>query len=586
MPEINIPPGVVKTLSGPTAIGRFIDSNNVRFFNGKPEKIGGNIKLTATAMLGIPRGLHAYIAPSQLEVIVAGTERRLYAINYAYTVSSITPLRGTTVITNPFTTISGSAVVNVTDVAHGARQNDIVNFSGASAVGGITLAGDYTIATIIDADNYTVVHSSTASSSAGPGGGTVTAKYELNSGTTDAAESTGYGMGAYGMESYGTPRTVASLLVDPRTWSITNYGNDALATYQGGKIYLWNQDSDTRAVALGGTPTDCLFVFVTPERFIVALRASMEVSWPDRDDPTDWTPTDLNTANTRTLGTGSKLIAGCALAGVSLIWSNTGAYAMQYIGGNSIYSTDLLGDNCGIIGPNAFCTVSGQAFWLGMSSFMMYAGQIAPIPRQDEILEWVITNLDTTKRFKTTCWFNPIFLEVWWSFVGPDSTDGEPDLTVAVCIKDWSWFPGTARRVGRTLRVSKSRNPLLTSPTGYLYEHEIANDKNDNGAALDWFIETGDWRIPEAKQSVDIFGFAPDFERIVGDIDLEVTGKDRPQSSDSDSETATLADDTEIADLHVAGRYFRYRMSQTGVVDGDFRDGSHILEAKGAGMRR
>ena len=48
-------------------------------------------------------------------------------------------------LTDPFTTVSGSTTVTVTDANGGYKNNDFVTFSGASAVGGLTLNGEFQI---------------------------------------------------------------------------------------------------------------------------------------------------------------------------------------------------------------------------------------------------------------------------------------------------------------------------------------------------------------------------------------------------------------------------------------------------------
>ena len=104
---------------------------------------------------------------------------------------------------DPFTTTSGSSIVFVSDANHGAISGDTVNFSGASAVGGLTLSGNYII-NYVNTNTYSVDAGSNATSSA-TGGGTVIAKYELNVGTTIYADTTGWGSGYWGGLSLNAP---------------------------------------------------------------------------------------------------------------------------------------------------------------------------------------------------------------------------------------------------------------------------------------------------------------------------------------------------------------------------------------------
>lgn len=84
--------------------------------------------------------------------------------------------RLTAEVSSGFTTTSGSTTVTITDASNGAQAGDPINITNASAVGGITLDGDYVITEITGASTYTVEASSAASSSA-TGGGTATITY-------------------------------------------------------------------------------------------------------------------------------------------------------------------------------------------------------------------------------------------------------------------------------------------------------------------------------------------------------------------------------------------------------------------------
>ena len=98
-------------------------------------------------------------------------------------------------LTNPFTTVSGSTTVTVTDANGGYTNGDFVTFSGASAAGGLTLNGEFQI-TYSTGNTYTIESSSAASSSA-TGGGSVTAKYQINIGPEFVVPLVGWGAGGY-----------------------------------------------------------------------------------------------------------------------------------------------------------------------------------------------------------------------------------------------------------------------------------------------------------------------------------------------------------------------------------------------------
>ena len=85
---------------------------------------------------------------------------------------------------NPFAVTNGSATITVTHTSHGLVVGDIIQFSGSAAVGGITPNGvDMAVASVVNANSYTVIFTSAASSSTTGGGSSVT--FKVNAITQD-----------------------------------------------------------------------------------------------------------------------------------------------------------------------------------------------------------------------------------------------------------------------------------------------------------------------------------------------------------------------------------------------------------------
>lgn len=91
-----------------------------------------------------------------------------------------------TLAADPFATVNTSANVTVTHTAHGRATGDAVWFSGAAAVNGITIAGDYQI-TVINANSYTITHSAPATGTGSGGGSSVAYHYGSGATSTVAA---------------------------------------------------------------------------------------------------------------------------------------------------------------------------------------------------------------------------------------------------------------------------------------------------------------------------------------------------------------------------------------------------------------
>jgi hypothetical protein len=112
----------------------------------------------------------------------------------------ITPNRTTiTPLNNPFTTTNGSRNVLVTIASHGAVSGDFVTFSGTTAVGGLTLNGEYQITDVMTSATFNITAASAATSSANGGGTAGTqAVFQINTGTTSTLYANGWGAGTWG----------------------------------------------------------------------------------------------------------------------------------------------------------------------------------------------------------------------------------------------------------------------------------------------------------------------------------------------------------------------------------------------------
>ncbi len=109
MPLVNftIKPGVNKEVTDYTGQGQWVDSDNVRFFKGLPQKIGGWTKFVATYLVGIARAVHGMDFFRWNKHLAFGTDRKLYVYTEGVTYD-ITPIRETETLTNPFTTASAT----------------------------------------------------------------------------------------------------------------------------------------------------------------------------------------------------------------------------------------------------------------------------------------------------------------------------------------------------------------------------------------------------------------------------------------------------------------------------------------------
>lgn len=462
----------------------------------------------------------------------------------------------------PFNTTNGSNDVLVTDYAHGRATGDRVEVSFSLLVGGLSMDGVYTIS-VLTANTYTVTHSSTASSTdIGGGGDLVTLVYGLGSGSAAAP-------GA-------------------RIWSISHYGEDAIANPRGKPIYYWDVSAGNVAVIIANAPTDALFTFVTDERIIIALRPSMTIDWSDQDNPSVWTPTSTNQAGQgRKVGTGSKLVSGTKTGdGVNLIWSDGAVFTHQYVPGSRfIYDTrlDSSGIGAGIAGPLAFAVTPIGVVWMGIHKFYIWNGSTQSIPNSEDIETWVYENMSSTSRELCFAVYDEINNSVDFHFPGSGQSDTLTILTLNM--KDFSWVndagtftAGCSGYIGS----DGKRHPIKVAGVfAYLMETGLAGVA---GAALVTRIVSAPFDLGDGI--FDVFGFDPNFKRQTGALTLTLNAYDRDPETITDTDAKSIAaTGAGLVDFHVSGRHVSLSLTQT-LLSGDWAWDTPRIEVKPSGDRR
>jgi len=241
--KLQLRPGVNREGTTLANEGGWFECNKIRFRSGYPQKLGGWQPISSSTYIGTARSLWNWVTLQGYNLLAVGTSSKYY-VESGGTYNDITPIRATETLTDPFTTTNGSRVVIVTDVNHGATDGDYVTFSGATTVGGLNLNGEFRI-TYINTNSYSITASSAATSSA-TGGGTVTAKYQLNSGLEIYGYVTGWGAGLWGGFVLNTQQTALTVPLNASNTTIsvtstTGFSNatgtvlinQELATYTG-----------------------------------------------------------------------------------------------------------------------------------------------------------------------------------------------------------------------------------------------------------------------------------------------------------------------------------------------------------------
>lgn len=596
-------PGILSDVEPRSATSRFKDCNWVRWNRGYAEKMGGTEviplvdQLTAgTTYVGAARSVIDWADLGGKHWIATGTNKKLYVIT-AGLLYDITPLRKTSNVSNPFTTVSGSPIVTVADADHRASTGDYIRIYDGSAVGGLTLAGSYQITDVTGPNAYTITASGNASSST-TGGGTPTIEYDINGGLESNGELLGYGTGPYGEGTYGTPREVGTGVQGKmRTWSLDNWGEDLMASYNNGPIYWWDRTNgpSSRATLISGGPPSTQRILVNPENgYLIALGASdtlgnpdaMRVAWCEQGDFNTWLTienvSDVNnpTAGGKRLDNGSRIVTGIKTRGQNLVWTDTQLYGMQFLNGDTnVFGFTPLGA-CSIVGPNAAVDANGIAYAMCFDDFYIYDGVLRAMPC--EVWNRVFGDFDRTQAEKVTCSSNRAQTEIRWDYPSL-SGSGENDRYVIFNYgegENGCWYYGTQVRTAMH-DVSEAMTGYRTNPYGLaggkLYKHDVGTDFID-GAEITvppWFLETYDGNIGGSDAFYLINKLVPSFTRIAGIVRATFYTKSWPmQPTYNTKGPYNIEEDSIYIGVRVRSSQIALRLESTGAEGEDFRMGT------------
>lgn len=554
--------GVIKDETELGAQPYWSNADRIRFVRGLPQKIGGWEAYTAEVLNGVCRGMFAWRDSSSVRRIALGTHKRLY-VEEGTALFDITPIRATSSDQlNCFTTVSGSPVVTVTDSSHGAAAGDGVIVAQAAAVGGITPVGAYEIEAVVDANTYLIRHSSAATSSATGGGANTDIQYQISVGRRNGIEGSGYGVGGYGSGTYNTARS-SSLILPPRVWSLDRFNANLLACPRNGSIYEWTLNTATPAAVLANAPTNNIGMFVTDELHVVALGAGgafMTLEWCSQNANTVWTPGVTNTAGVRTLTGGNKILQGMRMRGTNLILCDGSVWTMTFIGGLDVFGFTQQGAGAeGGLSQKCGVVVDGVAYWMGAADFYMFDGVIRPMPRRNDIKQFVYESLEVSQIDKVHACYMSKYREIWFFYpVGQ-----EISRYVKFNLDERCWDPGGLVRTAM-IDAGIFPYPVMTDDDGNIWNHEIGFDAG--GAAMNDFIKSSPIEISDGNHLMEILHVLPDIKDLSGEIYTKLYTREYAQAAETASEAYPIDSAIEIVDTHESGRQvaIEFGSSQTG----------------------
>lgn len=588
---LDIPAGLISDDTTFAAGGRWADSSNVRFWEGKPQTIGGWEALSSDLLAGVCRGVFSWTDLSAVNNVAFGTHTALQ-VWLGGTLYVITPTSGAPGVSlgaNPLSVTSGSYNVTVTQPAHGLVAGNVVTVSGATAVGGITPNGSYPVLYAPDVNSFVITYTFPATSTATGGGMAVSCRVQaaFAAGNIDGTGGAGYGTGTFSTGTYSSPSTTDYF---PRTWSLGAWGQNLIASPRGGTIHCWTNATATPAAPLLNAPAQVTHCLVAPQDQIFALGCSEEVSRTFNPlcirhcsvrNNSEWSTGPSTTAREYILPGGGRIVGGRVIGASILVWTSHALFLGTFLGSLSQpWRFDRVGEKCGLIGPNAAVVVGQSAYWLGPDlQFYQYDLGGAPRPLICPIREEMAENFAQSQGDKATASSISAFGEIRFDY--PDGRDGlENSRYLSFSLIEGAWARGVMAR-SAFVDAGPSPSPIGVQPDGAIYWHE--RGASADGAPINWHIETADQYLSE-DQTVLVRGVWPDFAHQVGPTTIEVTARLKPQDPEVSSSVVALSPGDDRADLRAMGRLFRVRFSGASS-PARWRLGRTIFDVAAAGAR-
>ena len=646
--ELNFKPGIDKQDTEAGAENRWVDSANVRFRYGLPEKVGGWASLTTDTIVGVVRKQHAFVDNDGNRYVALGTDKFLL-LYFEGQLYDITPVK-TTLTSATIATTNGSPTCTITKAAHGVKVGDIVQLDSVTLPGGTGFNDsdfedkNFQVISVPTTGTFTINQSSNASGTVSTGGSLSIIPYEPV-GPREQTYGYGWGMDPYGNGNWGEAAAASDVTLEPGLWSLSNFGEVLIATVLNGKTFTWNSGIGARLTTRASTttsnfettnnPTKTRVTLVSPTtRHLIHLGTETTVGTPSTQDDmfirfsdqeaiNTYAPSATNTAGTQRLQDGTKIMGALKAKEVILIWTDNALYTMKFIGSPFTFGFEQVGTNCGLIGQNAVVEIDGAAFWLSPKGFFMFDGTVKSLSCTVE--DSVFDNFDTTKGQQVNAGLNNLFTEITWYY--PSSTSDFNNKYVVFNFGESAGVPGGVWYTGTEARTSwmdatiypnpyatkysstgTGTFPAVVGQTGLgqttYFEHEVGTDQvNPNGTttAVSSFIQSFDFDLEQRSRNqrgqasgpkiagevfIALRRFVPDFKTLQGNAKVTIGLKRYPQQSSTSSTYSpfTITSTTTKKDTRARGRFCSFKIENDAASE-SWRFGTFRVDIQPDGRR-
>jgi len=509
-------------------------------------------------------------------------------------------------------TYSGKSVNDLTGCTRGTNGTTAVAHADTTAVRESTVTRynttDFTSLTFeiltVAANSFTIsmAISETGTGMSSAGGASINPYEEI--GPTIQTYGYGWGTGTWSRLTWGSGTTSSTVILDPGSWSLDNFGEQLIATIKDGKTFVWDpglsNPLEQRAVIMSGAPTATRLTIVSDrDRHVVHLGTEttigdtttqdpMFIRFSDQENYNVYQPTSVNTAGTFRLDTGNKIVAAVSGKDYNLILTDTAAYTMQFVGPPFTFSIRQVGSNCGCIGQHGVVYADGKVFWMGSGGgFFVFDGTVKLLPSlvEDFVFTTSGNNIGINYASNEIIYasHNSLFNEIIWFYpagtpAGNPSTQNNRSVVYNYVENTWatmslsrsSFADASTYDVPYATEYNISGIPSIDNLSGATntfgastyFAHEVGTNKialDGSETAVAAYILSGDFDLPtdgDGQYLLRLSRFLPDFKNLQGNAIVTIFLKDYPVDTASSSQLGpfTINSSTQKIDTRARGR--------------------------------
>ena len=355
----------------------------------------------------------------------------------------------------------------------------------------------------------------------------------------------------------------------------------------GSAISTSSTGTDVYISLIENVPSVVSYSFVSDaSRFVFAFGCNdygsnvlnpMLVRWSNQESPTEWLPASTNQAGSVQFSHGSQIVSAIQARQEIVVFTDSSVYSLQYVGAPVVWSSQLLGDNVSIYGPNAVALGSGTVYWMGVDKFYKYDGRIQTL--RCDLRQYIFSDINKSQNLQVFASTSEGFNEVWWFYCSAGSYT--VDRYVIYNYAEDIWYYGL---MGRTAWLDSGLRdyPLAATYAYNLVNHEEGVDDNITGTpvAIAALISSSEFDIDDGHNFGFIWRVLPDmtFRDSDGDLTPQATmtlipmqnsgsGANNPRSTAGTSNatiqriaTAPIEEFTGQVYIRVRGRQLIFQM--------------------------